>query len=284
MSRQGMIVVMVFRLCMSVFYKKKDMEKILLALDAVNVNTNAVDFACFIAKLTHSRLTGVFLEGLLDERPLVIAGDAQETVDANIHLFREACVCRSTISSIHRDRGIPLGEIISESRFADLIIVDPETAFCKKDLHNPSRFVKDVLRSAECPVLIAPYNFDGIEEVIFTYDGSASSVFAIKEFAHLFPDLRDKKTTVVSVRQDGADRLKEQFMVKEWLKAHYSDLHFEIRDGQAADELFGYLIEKKDAIVVMGAYGRNLVSSFFKPSRASLLVKTIDLPIFIAHH
>ncbi len=67
------------------------MEKILLALDAVNLNTNAIDFACFIAKLTHSRLTGVFLEGLLDERPLVPVGDdIVETVDANIRRFREA--------------------------------------------------------------------------------------------------------------------------------------------------------------------------------------------------
>jgi nucleotide-binding universal stress UspA family protein len=261
------------------------MEKILLAMDAVNLNTNAIDFACFIAKLTHSRLTGVFLEGLLDERPLVLVGDdIQEAVDANIRRFREACVCRNTLSLVHRDRGVPLSEVNAESRFADLIIVDPETAFCKKDVTIPGRFVKDVLRSAECPVLITPYNFEALDEIILTYDGSASSVFAIKEFTHLFPDFRRKKTTVVSIRRDGADALEEQFKMKEWLRAHYEDLHFEIRDGQATDELFGYLIEKKDAIVVMGAYGRNLVSSFFRPSRANLLVKTINLPIFIAHH
>jgi nucleotide-binding universal stress UspA family protein len=259
------------------------MEKILLAMDAVNLNTNAIDFACYIANLTHSRLTGVFLEGLLDERPLVPAGDVQETVDANIHRFREACVCRATLSLVHRDRGIPLSEVVAESRFADLIIVDAETAFCKKDVTVPGRFVKDVLKSVECPVIIAPYSFEAIDEIILTYDGSPSSVFAIREFTHLFPDLRRKKTTVVSIRQDGTAALEEQFKMKEWLRAHYDDLSFEIREGHAADELFGYLIERKDAFVVMGAYGRNMVSSFFRPSRANLLVKTINLPIFIAH-
>jgi nucleotide-binding universal stress UspA family protein len=260
------------------------MEKILLAMDAVNLNTNTIDFACFIARLTHSRLTGVFLEGLLDERPLVPAGDVQDAMDGNIHRFREACLCRDTLSLVHRDRGVPLSEVVAESRFADLIILDPETAFCKKDITIPGRFVKDVLKSVECPVLIAPYSFEALDEIILTYDGSASSVFAIREFTHLFPDLRRKKTTVVSIRRDGTAVLDKQFKIKEWLRAHYEDLHFEIRDGQAADELFDYLIERKDAIVVMGAYGRNMVSSFFRPSRANLLLKTINLPIFIAHH
>jgi len=36
------------------------MEKILLALDAHQLETNTIDFACFIAKLTGSKLTGVF--------------------------------------------------------------------------------------------------------------------------------------------------------------------------------------------------------------------------------
>ncbi len=281
-----MIVVIVLGLSMSVFYQKKAMEKILLAMDALSINTNAIDFACYIAKMTRSRLTGVFLEGLVDERPVVSVTHSQpETaIEGNIHRFRESCICRETASLVHRDRGVPLSEIIVESRFADLIIVDPETAFSRKDATLPGRFVKDVLKSAECPVLIAPYSFEAIEEVFLTYDGSASSVFAIKEFTHLFADLRHKRTTVVSIRHDAENTLQEQFKMKEWLRAHYDDLHFEIRDGQAADELFGYLIEKKHAIVVMGAYGRNLVSTFFRPSRASLLVKTIDLPIFIAHH
>lgn len=261
------------------------MEKILLAMDAINLNTNSIDFACFIAKLTHSRLTGVFLEGLMDDRPLVPASgfDQATVIDKNIRRFRESCICRDTLSLVHRDRGIPLPEIVAESRFADFIIVDPETAFNRKDAIVPGHFVKDVLRSAECPILISPYSFDSIDEVILTYDGTASSVFSIKQFAHLFPSLCKLKTTVVSVRADFSLFIEEQFKMKEWLGAHYPDLHFEILNGQAGDELFGYLIEKKNAIVVMGAYGRGMVSSFFRPSRADLLVKTINLPIFIAH-
>jgi len=261
------------------------MEKILLAMDALNMNTHAIDFGCYIAKLTRSRLTGVFLEGLIEERPLVPAEeDGKATVETNIHRFREACVCRETLSLIHRDRGVPLSEVIAESRFADLIIIDAETAFNRKDAIIPGRFVKDVLRSAECPVLIAPYGFEALNEIIFAYDGSASSVYAIKQFAHLFPNLHNIPVVVLSIRDDESPALEEQFKIKEWLRAHYDNVHFDIRHGGgASDQLLAHLIEKKDAIVIMGAFGRNDISTFFRPSSANVLVKTVNLPFFIAH-
>jgi nucleotide-binding universal stress UspA family protein len=279
------------------------MEKILLAMDAAQLNMKAIDFACYIARLTRSRITGIFLEGLTngesrnsvdegggawdsdaDNPDIVRATIPSALTEANIRIFREACVCRDTLSGIHRDRGIPLTEILAETRFADLLIVDPETSFSKSDRHVPGRFVKDVLDSAECPVLIAPYSFDdAIEEIVLSYNGTASSVYAIKQFTSLFPELTHKKVHVVNVRQDGLPAIEDQFKMKEWLQAHYDHLEFVLLKGDASDQLFAYLLEKKNAVVVMGAYGRNVVSRFFKPSHARLIVKTINLPIFIAH-
>jgi nucleotide-binding universal stress UspA family protein len=279
------------------------MEKILLAMDAAHLNIKAVDFACYVARLTRSRLTGVFLEGLVngenrrgedafgggawdsdaDHAEVVPVTIPSAVTEASIRQFREACVCRDTLSLIHRDRGIPLSEVIGETRFADLLIVDPETSFTKSDRHIPGRFVKDVLDSSECPVLIAPYSFEAIEEIVLAYNGTASSVYAIKQFTSLFPELTHKKVFVVNVRQDNTPAIEDQFKMKEWLKAHYDDVEFVLLKGDASDQLFGYLLEKKNAVVVMGAYGRNMVSRFFKPSHAKLIVKSINLPIFIAH-
>jgi nucleotide-binding universal stress UspA family protein len=289
------------------------MEKILLALDAQQLNTNTIDFACYIAKLTHSKLTGLFLENILQDdlthvpgvsiptcvnRPGSVPASAPDPagslveqeyqpadpVSQNIRRFKESCVCRETSSLIHRDRGIPLSEVLEESRFADLIIVDPVTSFSRTDRDVPSRFVKDVLLDSECPVLMAPYSFDAIEKVIFMYDGAASSVFAIKQFTYLFPALSDKKAIVVNVRNTETNAIEQQFKMKEWLKAHYQEVEFVVLKGDPSDEIFGYLIEKKNAMVVMGAFGRPMLSRFFKPSHAQLIVKTINLPVFIAHH
>ena len=67
------------------------MEKILLALDAQNISTPAIDFACYLARLTNSRLTGIFLEDVLsDERPVfqgfqTIAQMQSAAAVANVH-------------------------------------------------------------------------------------------------------------------------------------------------------------------------------------------------------
>ena len=48
------------------------MEKILLAIDGINLNRNALDFACYLGRLTKSKITGVFLENLVaDEKPVL---------------------------------------------------------------------------------------------------------------------------------------------------------------------------------------------------------------------
>jgi len=256
------------------------MEKILLAMDAAHLNEQTIDFACYVARLNGSRITGVFLEG----EALVTAAVPSDVAEANIQLFREACICRDTVSSIHRDRGIPLARIVAETRFADLLIVDPETSFTGPEGQLPGHFVRDVLGSSECPVLIAPDSFESIEEIVLFYNGTASSVYAIKQFTSLFPHLGHKRLFVVNVRQDDTPAIEDQFKMKEWLRVHYENVEFVLLKGDTSDQLFNYLLDKKQAIVVMGAYGRSVVSRFFKPSRAKLIVKTINLPLFIAHH
>lgn len=266
----------------SVLYKKS-MKKILLVMNGLDVNMPAVDFACYIAKLSRSHLTGIFLEGDGGEKALVPAMPDENTVEANIRRFREACICRETLSLVHRDRGLPLSEVIAESRFADLIIIDPELSAWEPDRHTPGRFVTEILTSSECPVLISPYSFDRIDELVFAYDGTASSVYAIKQFSQLFPEFRTLKALVFSVRNDNGSVIEDQFKMKEWLNAHFPEVELVLRKGDPADQLFGYLLEKKRAFVVMGAYGRNMVSRFLKPSEARLVVRTVDLPLFITH-
>jgi len=273
------------------------MEKILLAMDGSKQNTYAIDFACYLAKLTQSRLTGVFLEGTSDERMQGFLGvDEPEGVEEmtnglraadpvlqHVHRFREACLCREVPAKVHRDRGVPVGDILLESRFSDLIVVDPETSFRSVDKSFPGRFIREVLLAAECPVVVSPYRFEGLDEVIFTYNGISSSVFAIKQFTYLLPEFRQKKAVVVNVRNGEEVVIEEQYRMKEWMSAHYDEVEFVVLKGEASDELFGYLLDRKNAIVVLGAYGRGILSRFLKPSHASLLLRTINLPIFIAH-
>ena len=48
-------------------------------------------------------------------------------------------------------------------------------------------YLKDALHASECPVLVVPEKFDFPESNILAFDGSESSVYAIKQFVYMFP-------------------------------------------------------------------------------------------------
>ncbi|MDP4261271.1 MAG: universal stress protein [Bacteroidota bacterium] len=279
------------------------MEKILLAIDGMNLDIPALDFACYLGKLTNSKVTGVFLENLVtEERPILKSAQGvkyidwaldenseeylvkKKTIEQNITLFKDACETRSTGYALHRDRGVPAREIIRESRFADVLVIDAATSFNKRYEGSPTEFVKDILKDAECPVIIAPESFDSIDEIVFAYNGSQSSVFAVKQFTYLFPRLNNKKVTIIQVNEKGEWNDEDKYNFKEWLKDHYTSINFEVLKGDTDSEMLAYLLKRKNVFVVMGAYGRSAVSKFFKHSRADVLIKTISQPIFISHY
>ena len=273
------------------------MEKILVAIDANQINTYVLEFACYIARLTNSKLIGVFLEDWeAAKAPVteianesgggIMTGTKGEVnqIDTNIHLFTDVCRKKQINCSIHFDPVLPVTGIIKESRFADLLIVDPEMSLRSKKEGTPTAFIKEVLAKSECPVLIAPFSFNAIDEIVFAYDGSQSAVFAIKQFSYLFPELADKKVTILQVNEKDNKPIVERERVGELLQMHYSAIGFQRLNGHVSNELYGYLHAKQNAFVVMGAFGRSMLSDFFKHSTAELIVETINLPVFIAHH
>jgi nucleotide-binding universal stress UspA family protein len=272
------------------------MKKILVAIDAKKVNMKLLDFACYIARLTHSSLTGVFLDDAQLVETMIkepIPGEKKfsttvkemaKLVDENIHQFREACSNRETNCSVYFERRMPLADIIKETRFAELFIVDPEMSFKQRKEEIPSGYIKDVLTKSECPVVLAPFEFHAIDEILLAYDGRDASVYAIKQFTYLFPELTGKKLTVLEVNEAGDNLFREKGKIAELLQIHYPGIEFQLLQGRAEDELFGYLLEKKNVFVVMGAFERNMLSRLFRHSTAELIIKTINVPVFIAHH
>lgn len=266
------------------------MRKILLAMDALHFRVNALDFAAYIAKLTKSEVSGIFLKSSIPETVNiegtaidVFPDDTQEMVQKNIQKYKESCTCREINASVYLDEGVPAEEILIESRYADLLIVDAHLSFDNKSTDIPSNFLKYVLAEAECPVIIAPESFDSIETVVFTYEDSKSCLFAIKFFTYLFPQFSKKEVVLLKVHPKYDWDLDEKYKITNWLKSYYSNITFAYVSGNAKNELFRYLFDKSNALVVMGAYGRNSLSYLFQPSKADLLIRGVNLPIFITH-
>lgn len=277
------------------------MKKILLAIDADHVDIDVIHFACNMATFTHSTLIGYFLGEPREEEPaanVAFVTRYNETVSAHciptiterrqfafIQQFERTCAVRGIRCQVlNNSKRNAAQAILEESRFADLVIIQPTLSVEKRLEESPTALVKEILANAECPVLVAPQKSTGIEEIVFAYDGSRSAVFAIKQFTYLFPELADKKAIVLQVNKDDSLPVTEKDKLGKWLRMHYNSIGFQVLKGKASEELYGRLLGKQNTIVVMGAFGRSWLSGLFKPATAGLLLKTINLPFFITHH
>ena len=283
------------------------MKKIALLINPLNFKTEQLEFAAYFGRLGRSNVTGVFIEPqhygdanaslspivgqIYDESLVKTAAERREDTaicNQNMERFKEACISREVGAVVHHFQGNVLRNAVHETRYSDLFILDPSLSFTHHT-EVPSRFAIELLNHAECPVLIAPSTFAPIEEVVIAYDGSHSSVFAIKQFYYQLPELADKKVTVLQIleKDDHLGHSDEQNEFREWMSGHFQHVHYQEIRGNAGDTLPKYFVsnnENRNKLLVTGAFGRNLLSTFFKPSTANLLLKTVDVPIFIAHH
>jgi hypothetical protein len=114
------------------------------------------------------------------------------------------------------------------------------------------------------PVVVAPESFEGIDEIVLAYNGSSSSVFAIKLFSYLFPQLSDKKVSIIQVSDNGKWNEKEKDKLAEWLKDHYHRFDFISLKGEADTALFDYLWKRKNVFLVMGALEEAVFRNFLR--------------------
>ncbi len=283
------------------------MNKIVLLIDALNFKPQSLDFAAYIAKLGKSKIVGLFAEEQkFDTLPSIksIGGQVfveeiiqdtgehkkqEESVRKNTELFMAWCQQKEIPAIVHHIKTDISDSVIAETRYADLLIADPSISF-NGDNKVPSEFVMELLGKVECPTLISPEYFEQPEEVVFAFDGSKSSAFAIRQFYYQLPGLAEKQIIVLHINEDGADSEEdnpEDTKFKEWIEMHFSKISYVKLSGNAREALFGYFLQQRDPqnkLLVMGSFGRNMISSFFKPRTAELILKAVDVPMFIAHY
>ena len=277
------------------------MKKFVVAFDGLRFSESAGDYAITLAKQSNAHLVGVFPDDFLRHSYKVyelIADDGNyetkrisleekdtETRNRALDKFETACQQAGLQYSIHRDRGVAIQELLHESIYADLLIlVNSETLTLYKE-KTPSEFIRDLLTQVQCPVLLVPHKVRPIKKLVLLFDGEPSSVFAIKMFSYSLDSLKQEPTEVVSVKKTNQTlHVPDNKLMKEFMKRHFPNASYTVLKGDPDEEIVNYLkLQKNNPLVVLGAYQRGMLSRWFRPSMADLLMKELKLPLFIAH-
>ena len=279
------------------------MKKFIAAFDGLSFNTSTMQYSIDMALHCHAHLVGVFLEDFMRRSygPMEIANYAGHEVDIHIdqldekdsevrsesiRQFKEACKVAGINFSIHRDRNVAMQELLQESVYADLLIINPAETLTRYQEQAPSRFTRELLNEVQCPVLLVPAKHHAIDKIVLLYDGEPSSVHAVRTFSYLLGELKHLDTEVLTIKKsDDSIILPNGRLIKELIQRHYPQADAVVLKGQPEEVISSYLRrEKKYPVVVLGAYQRSRFSRLFKPSMADYLVQHTNVPLFIAHN
>lgn len=279
------------------------MKKIIAAIDGLKFSTSTTDYAIQVTKLTKAHLVGVFLDdftyhsykiyelidndgGLAEEKRERLEEKDKEMREQSENNFKKACSDAGLNYSMHHDRNIALQELLHESIYADLLVIDSKETLTHYEEKIPTRFIRDLLSNVQCPVLVVPQEYKAIEKIVFLYDGEPSSVYAIKMFSYTFPSISQLPMEVLSVKsQKDTLHLPDNRLMKEFMKRHFPQAEYTVVKGEPDTEIIKYLeAQNSNVLVVLGAYQRGMVSRWFKVSMADLLMQAVKAPLFIAHN
>lgn len=273
------------------------MKKVVLAFGGTRFSESAFQFARRLNALEPILLVGVFLPDVVYAdiyslgsglpasylSPVMDAGETK-VLRSNINHFEQLCVRNNIAYRVHEELdSLAQPELKRETRFADLLLVSNEKFYDKLLFNNANPSMTEMLHAAECPVVVVPEKGSFPECNILAYDGSEDSVFAIRQFAYLFPELCGHETLLVYAKEETSPGFPDESNMEELVTQHFKDLSLLKLHLNPRKQFTAWLRERKNVILVGGSYGRSSASEVFRKSFMAEVVAEHRIPVFIAH-
>ncbi len=272
------------------------MLKIIIAFDGQHFAEGALSMARWLNDRNPVLVTGIFLSPVDYREVIGYSGmgmgapvftlpiDTDDTlVNQNMQKFIAYCQQHQLEYTVHKDTDLfAIGELIQETRFADCLILSSELFYENISKDQPNEYLRKTLHESECPVLLVPENFHAPETLLLSYDGKSSSVYAIKQFAYLFPDVCNLGTLLFNSGDNG-DLLPHASLIQELTARHYQPITIETLKMTNKEQLIDWMAGKKNAILIAGSFGRNELSNLLKKSFITDVIRDHRVPVFVAH-
>jgi hypothetical protein len=272
------------------------MKKIIIAFDGKHFSEGAFRMAEWLNEKQPVLVAGVFLSPV-DYREIIgysgigigtpvlvpVVETNEEEISQNIKRFEERCLKHHIEYRVHKDTDLfAITELITETRFADMLIVSSELFYENVDRDQPNEYLKKTLHQSECPVFVVPENFEQPESIVLAYDGKASSVYAFKQFTYLFPALSTMDALLVYAGDEKSD-IPHLDEISELTARHFDNLTLQHLQKDPNLHFSDWISQRKHSLLVTGAYGRGELSSLFKKSFIAEVIKAHRVPVFISH-
>jgi hypothetical protein len=205
-------------------------------------------------------------------------------VGKNKEIFKQECLDHHTRHHVHENDDRWNKDLFAiESRFSDVVVLSGEL-FCEDGGNGqPNYFLQEALHAAECPVMVVPEVYSPVRHLIVAYDGTKDSLFSIKQFCYLFPQLTGLAAEMVYVKDEESEHMPEIENIKSYSRLHFSSMGFNKLHFNASHYFAAWIEEKPSAMLITGSFGRSSFSYAAKTSFIKEVLRDHSMPIFIAH-
>ncbi|MEP6713701.1 MAG: universal stress protein [Ferruginibacter sp.] len=270
------------------------MKKILIILNLSHTPPQLIKTAVKIAKESDSFLEAIFLNDTASPNfsypfpnDMYLTGEhasvkkrSEESMELMLSIaaeFRDECEIEEIQFNMEIDRTVSVAHLITLSRFADLVIADSKS---DSDEYN----LRDLLADAHCPLMLVSKNAAPFQKIFVAYDGTASSMYALKMFSYIFPEYKNYPVHFFQIANADTGTIQHLDEIKSWASKHFSNIKFKLITGTVKNELVEYIRQNSEKIIlVMGAYSGSAIARLFLKSTAELVINETSASLFITH-
>jgi hypothetical protein len=273
------------------------MKKILFVCDANNFPEGAFRLVQSLQQQEPLLLTGAFFHSVnydmfipadfvFDTEPIAAFTDTDiKAVQSSINKFEQACQRNGIEYRVHNESDVfSIKDLVIESRFADLLVMSENLFFAHIENEQPNKYMRQVLHKSECPILVVPESFTSFSRLAIAYDGKGASMFALKQFATLFPQFCSLPTEIYYWVEKPGDNIPGLSYVQEYAARHFTNVNFREVYFDSGRYLAQWAHDKTDTLFITGSYSRGGWSSLFHRGFIDDMLKVSASLIFVAHH
>jgi|YelNatPaOPRAMG01_1025707.scaffolds.fasta_scaffold14574_3 nucleotide-binding universal stress UspA family protein len=275
-------------------------KKILVPTDGSEYGKTTIEYAIYMAKKLGATLIGLHVVDInVIQGPVftevcgtmgvpatpeyfpIIEQRLHEQADAILSSFKEKCSIAQVPCETKKEMGVIEQVIIEEGKKTDWIIL----ARRGEHFHLAKGAIigstaEAVVRNAGKPVMVTPYKYREIESVGLAYDGSPPAENALRLAIHLCEELSWPLTTII-VTEDQRYASLLTNKLEDTLASHEINETTVILPGNEGKALVKFMEEGSIEMLIMGAYGHNLLRRLLGGSTTSYVIRNSPLPVLL---
>jgi hypothetical protein len=273
------------------------MKKIIIISESKQFTKIATDFVNQLKEQQPKFLVGCFAHSLnyaelieTSRQPYMrlvidLVEQDREAVEDNVMLFEHFCSRERTNYRIHEENNrFKIEHLITESRFADLLIVNGRLFTKHSGPLSPEINLQQTLQKSECPILLLPEKFNSFKKIAIAYDGGKESMFALKQFTYLFPQLSTLPTEIVYLSEQEKYDVPAIKLLKEYVSNNLGTVSISKIHINPKKDLAKWAAIQQDVLVIAGSYGRTGMVNSVTDSFIDPILEMKQLSVFITHH